>query len=311
MRGSFVASLVAADVCTGWTEAVPLLAREQSLVVAGLEAIAKQPPFPVLGIDSDNDSVFINDTLTQYCADRGIEFTRSQAYRSNDQAWIEQKNGSVVRPFVGHDRYSGQVAGQTMAHLYEALRRYVNFFQPSFKLIDKTRDGATTVKHYSQPTTPCDRLIQHDATRDEMKDALKEYRARLDPVLLLHTIREAQSALVAATSPEVGEPHQVKASNISSPNCRGCGARVRFDPLTRLACEVPGIGEPEMIPSRVSGGRRAYVAAGRTGCHGPGADGQVAIGMPGPFHRGTVANHATPGEGVARHHGQKAGLRWD
>ena len=116
-----------------------------------------------------NDGAFINETLIQYCADHGIEFTRSRAYRSNDQAWIEQKNGSVVRRFVGHDRYSGQVAGQTMAHLYEALRRYVNFFQPSFKLIDKTRDGATTVKHYSQPTTPCDRLIQHDATRDEMK----------------------------------------------------------------------------------------------------------------------------------------------
>ena len=57
-----------------------------------------------LGIDSDNDSVFINETLVQYCADRGIEFTRSWAYRSNDQAWIEQKNGSVVRRFVGHDR---------------------------------------------------------------------------------------------------------------------------------------------------------------------------------------------------------------
>ena len=77
MGGSFVYSLVVTDVCTGWTEAVPLLAREQSLVVAGLEAIAKQPPFPVLGIDSDNDSVFINDTLTEYCADRSIEFTRS------------------------------------------------------------------------------------------------------------------------------------------------------------------------------------------------------------------------------------------
>ena len=92
-----------------------------------------------------------------------------------------------------------------MAHLYGALRRYVNFFQPSFKLIDKTRDAAATVKHYSQPTTPCDRLIQHDTTSDGMKDALKEYRARLDPVLLLHTIREAQSALVAVTSPEVRE----------------------------------------------------------------------------------------------------------
>ena len=96
MGGSLVYSLVATDVCTGWTEAVPLLAREQSLVVAGLEAIAGQLPFPVLGIDSDNDSVFINDTLTQYCADRSIEFTRSRAYRKNDQAWIEQKNGAVT-----------------------------------------------------------------------------------------------------------------------------------------------------------------------------------------------------------------------
>ena len=90
-------------------------------------------------------------------------------------------------------------------HLYGALRLYVNFFQPSFKLIDKTRDGATTVKRYSPPTMPCDRLIQQDETSDEMRAALTEYRARLDPVLLLHTIREAQSALVAATAPEVRE----------------------------------------------------------------------------------------------------------
>ena len=205
LSGSFIHSLVATDVCTGWTEAVPLLASEQNLVVAGLEAIARQLPFPVLGIDSDNDGAFINETLIGYCADQGIEFTRSRAYRSNDQAWIEQKNDNVVRRFVGHDRYSGQVAGQTMAQLYGALRRYVNFFQPSFKLIDKTRDGSTTVKRYSPPTTPCDRLIQHDATSDDMRAELIQYRARLDPVLLLHSIREAQSALVAAAAPEVRE----------------------------------------------------------------------------------------------------------
>ena len=193
------------DICTGWTEAVPLLAKEQSLIVEGLEAIGQRLPFRIRGIDSDNDSAFSNGTLIKYCVDRGIEFTRSRAYRSDDQAWIEQKNGSVVRRFVGHDRYSGQVAGQTMAHLYGALRRYVNFFQPSFKLIDKTKDGATTVKHYSQPTTPCNRLIQHDTTSAGMTGALNEYRARWDPVLLLHTIREAQSALVAATAPEVRE----------------------------------------------------------------------------------------------------------
>ena len=93
--GSMIHSLVATDICTGWTEAVPLLAREQSLVVAGLEAIGRQLPFPVKGIDSDNDSVFINDTLTQYCAERGIEFTRSRPYRKNDQAWCQGRRENM------------------------------------------------------------------------------------------------------------------------------------------------------------------------------------------------------------------------
>ena len=89
----------------------------------------------------------------------------------------------------------------------------MNFFQPSFKLIDKTRDGSTTVKRYSPPTTPIDRLIQHAATIDEMRAALIRYRNGLDPALLLHTIREAQSALVAATAPEVTETRSGESLN--------------------------------------------------------------------------------------------------
>ena len=201
--GSMIHSLMATDICTGWTEAVPLLAREQSLVVAGLEAIARQLPFPVLGIDSDNDSVFIDDTLTEYCADRRIEFTRSRAYRKNDQVWVEQKNGAVIRRFLVHERYSGQVAGQTIAHLHGVMRLYVNYFQPSFKLLEKTRNGSVVTKRYSPPATPCDRVMRHDAVSAEAKAALSERRATPDPVALLHAIREAQSALAAVTFPEI------------------------------------------------------------------------------------------------------------
>ena len=179
------------------------MAREQSLVVTGLEAIAKQLPFTVLGIDSDNDSVFINDTLTQYCADRSIEFTRSRAYRKNDQAWVEQKNGAVIRRFLGHERYSGQVAGQTIAHLHGAMRLYVNYFQPSFKLMEKTRNGSAVTKRYSPPATPGERVIQHETVGAETRASLNERRARLAPVALLHSIRETQSALAAIVSPEV------------------------------------------------------------------------------------------------------------
>lgn len=130
VSGAYIHSLVATDVCSGWTEAVPLLVREHSLVIQGFEAIAHQLPVPLLGIDIDNDSAFLNETLLNYCTERQIELTRSRAYRKNDQAWIEQKNGAVVRRFAGYDRYSGPIAGQALAHLYGATRLYVNFFQP-------------------------------------------------------------------------------------------------------------------------------------------------------------------------------------
>ena len=264
LSGSFIHSLVATDICTGWTEAVPLLAKEQSLIVEGLEAIGQRLPFRIRGIDSDNDSAFINETLIRYCVDRGIEFTRSRAYRSNNQAWIEQKNGSVVRRFVGHDRYSGQVAGQTMAHLYGALRRYVNFFQPSFKLIDKTWDGATTVKRYSPPTTPCDRLIQHDATSDEMRAVLNEYRARLDPVLLLHTIREAQSALAALVPLNSGPHLGARAWNAFWPGCPTGG--VRSKSKSKENCGESAAHLANAARSLRRGVvRRAGVVAGRSG----------------------------------------------
>ena len=199
--GTFIHSLVVTDVSSGWTEAVPLLAREQSLVVEGLEAISSVFPVPVRGIDSDNDSVFINETLVSYCEDRGIEFTRSRAYRKNDQAWIEQKNGSVIRRFVGHERYSGAIAGQALAHLYGAMRLYVNHFQPSFQLLTKSRNGGSVTRRYSQPVTPCDRLLCRDDVSDEMKSRLRQNRAALDPIALLHSIRKSQAALRALSAP--------------------------------------------------------------------------------------------------------------
>ena len=96
MSGAYIHSLVATDVCSGWTVAVPLLVRKQSLVVQGIEAIAKQLPVPIRGIDTDNDSAFLNETLRNNCANRQIEFTRSRPYRKNDQTWIAQHEHWLV-----------------------------------------------------------------------------------------------------------------------------------------------------------------------------------------------------------------------
>jgi len=202
LAGSCTHSLVSVDICSGWVEAIPLLAKSQELVVEAIEAMSQQLPFPILGIDSDNDSAFINDTLLAYCQRKGAEFTRSRAYRKNDQAWIEQKNGAVIRRFVGHARYAGIVAGQVLAHLYQAVRLYVNFFQPSFKQNKKERVGSKVKRYYDKPMTPYERLAIHPAVPSEVKERLERLRMTLDPLALLHDIRKQQEALAALASRE-------------------------------------------------------------------------------------------------------------
>ena len=202
LSGSFIHSLVATDVCSGWTEAIPLLAREQSLVVAGIQAIEQQLPINILGVNSDNDSAFINDTLLDFCKQADITFTRSRPYRKNDQAWIEQKNGSVIRRFAGYERFSGPVAGQALAKLHALVRLYVNYFQPSFKLIEKSSEGATVTKRYDLPATPCDRLLTHPSVNLDIREEIQLRRASLDPIDLLYRIRTTQAALAALVSGE-------------------------------------------------------------------------------------------------------------
>jgi hypothetical protein len=201
MSGAYIHSLVGTDVCSGWTEAVPLLAREQSVTTEGLDVIRSRFPVPVIGLNPDNDAAFINDTLLAYCQREDLKFTRSRPYQKNDQAWVEQKNGAVIRRFVGYERFTGIVAGRLLGRLYQELRLYVNYFQPSFKLLVKTRDGAKIRREYSKPMTPADRLLGHSMVSEDAKEALRAERSRLDPIKLLHKIRDIQAALAALASP--------------------------------------------------------------------------------------------------------------
>ena len=195
--GACIHSLVGTDVCSGWTEAVPLLAREQSLTAEGLDVMCDQFPVPVIGINPDNDGAFINDTLVNYCERKNLKFTRSRPHQKNDQAWIEQKNGAVIRRFVGYDRFSGIVAGKLFGKLYQSVRLYVNYFQPSFKLVEKTREGSKVTRKYSKPMTPAERLLEHHSVSEEAKALLREQQRELDPIVLLHSIRDTQAALAA------------------------------------------------------------------------------------------------------------------
>src|SRR3982075_2401956 len=171
-KGSFVQTLVLTDIATGWTECAPLLVREQRLLTEVLSELRKLLPFALLGLDTDNDSVFMNETVRDYCKQAGIEFTRCRPYRKNDQAWVEQKNGAVVRRTIGYRRFEGLKAAAALARLYAAMRLFVNFFQPSFKLAEKERDGAKVRKRYHSPATPFQRLLANPRVSAETKSHL-------------------------------------------------------------------------------------------------------------------------------------------
>ena len=208
--GSFAHTLVLTDISSGWTECVALIVREGSLVVDGIERLRETMPFPLRGLDTDNGSEFVNEVLLAYCNERKIEFTRSRPYRKNDQAWVEQKNGAVVRRLVGYGRLEGIAAGHALARLYSASRLFVNFFQPSFKLAEKTRDGARVKKRYHAPETPSARLLASAVIEPRMKERLRAVLATLDPLRLLDEIRTVQRHLAELAAGETAQvlPHR-------------------------------------------------------------------------------------------------------
>lgn len=204
--GSFVNTLTLTDVATGWTECIALVVKEAALVVEALDRLRATLPFRLRGFDTDNGSEFLNATVVDYCKAHEVEFTRSRPYRKNDQAWVEQKNGAVVRRFVGYRRLEGLAATEALSRLYAASRLFVNFFQPSFKLKEKTRTGSRVTKRYHAPETPCARLLASDVISEGTKERLRSAAATLDPLRLLEEIRTMQHHIATLAA---GQVHQV------------------------------------------------------------------------------------------------------
>ena len=215
VAGSFIQTLTMVDVATGWTECLPLVTRESGLVVQAMARAQSLFPWLMLGADFDNDSAFMNDVVVPWCRSQSMEVTRSRAYKKNDQAFVEQKNGAVVRRLVGYGRFEGIETAQAMARLYAAARLHVNFFQPSFKLRDKRREGAKVIKRYHAPATPYARALKHPAVAKTVKRRLSELYRTLDPVALLAQMRDAQSELGTRVDRRAGK-FAVPAEQLSS-----------------------------------------------------------------------------------------------
>jgi hypothetical protein len=186
--GQFLQTLTATDIRTGWTECLPLAHRSQAQVSGAIEHLTACLPFPLRGIDSDNDGVFINNTLFRHCQEQAITFTRCRPYHKNDQAHVEQKNWSIVRRTIGYRRYESPEALALLQTIYANLRLYVNFFQPVQKLLTKQRQGSKVHKTYDQAMTPHQRVMAEPSIPIQTMMRLQLQFLHLNPAALKRRI---------------------------------------------------------------------------------------------------------------------------
>ena len=182
--GDYCQTLDLTDICTGWTETEAVPNKAQVWVFEAIQTIRGRLPFPLLGLDSDNGSEFVNQELLRYCQKERLTFTRARPYRKNDNCYVEQKNYSVVRQAVGYQRFDTAAELIVLKQLYATLRLYTNFFQPTMKLKSKERFGSRVKKSYHAPQTPYQRVLAcTEVTVADKKKLQRQYQA-LNPAAL-------------------------------------------------------------------------------------------------------------------------------
>ena len=193
--GDYCQTLDLTDVCSGWTETEAVPNKAQVWVFEAIQTIRARLPFPLLGLDSDNGSEFVNEELLRYCQRERLTFTRARPYRKNDNCYVEQKNYSVVRQTVGYQRFDTAAELMVLKQLYTTLRLYTNFFQPTMKLKSKERFGSRVKKSYYAPQTPYQRVLAcAEVTAADKKKLQRQYQ-QLNPAALKRELDKQRKEL--------------------------------------------------------------------------------------------------------------------
>jgi len=200
--GEYIQTLDVTDRYSGWTETQAVRNKAQEWVFAALQDIRRRLPFPLLGIHSDGGREFINQPLFDYCQLEGIQFTRSRSYNKNDNCHVEQKNFAVVRQAVGYFRYETEPHLLLLNRLYAVLRPYTNYFQPMFKLLEKTRVGSSVRKRYDQARTPYQRLCAWNEWAAEDRARARASYEQLNPAALRRQAIRLETQLMKAVEGE-------------------------------------------------------------------------------------------------------------
>lgn len=198
LLGAFGYTVQYTDVATIWACLAAQWQKGQEATRASMERIRSRLPFPLLGIDPDSGSEFINWLLKSWCDTLGIVMTRIRPGKKNDHARIEQKNYANVRKFLGYGRVTNQKQVAILNEYYEVLEDYLNFFIPSQKCIEKKRVGSKTKRIYDQPKTAYQRVLEHPDIADDVKEKLRGKYATLNPKRLKDTLDATMRKLLKA-----------------------------------------------------------------------------------------------------------------
>jgi len=193
--GRYCATLVAVDVATTWTECRALWDLHQQRITGAIQHLQQRLPFRLREWHSDNGSEFINACLLGWCQRHGVRFTRGRPYRKTDQAWVEQRNGLLVRRLIGHDRFSSRPAFALLQRVYELLGVQHNFFRPVRKLVSKRRLGSQVRKRYDAARTPYQRLLAAGVLTPAQQHLLAEQFRALDPIAIARDLHRAVDRL--------------------------------------------------------------------------------------------------------------------
>jgi len=195
--GQYVHTLSAVDIASSWWEGEAIASRSQQATKEGMEAIRKRVPFRIREIHPDNDSGLINELVWGYCQSAGIQMSRSRPYKKNDNAWVEQRNWTHVRKVVGYQRFDTTAELRLVREIYERLRLYKNFFQPTMKLAAKERVKGKIHRQYDLARTPHQRLVDSGQLSAAARKELRQIYESLNVAALRRQIEQLRDRLFA------------------------------------------------------------------------------------------------------------------
>lgn len=185
LLGDFIWSVNYTDSATYWMILRAQWNKGKVATWANLVIIQKMLPVVLLGIHPDTGSEFINWTLKDWCESEYIDMTRSEPGKKNHNMYVEERNGHVVRKFLGYTRLDQKVLVDMVNELYDVLALYLNHFQAVRRTLSKERVGAKYRRTFEKiPLTPYQRMLAHSLVTDGVKKKLREEHEKLNPLLL-------------------------------------------------------------------------------------------------------------------------------